>query len=298
MSIQDKLNEATKLTEKREKEMIKSLEEEYNKAYKEMKQKLNSFIADYGVDGKLSETEAKKFGRLKKLIKNLETELKKVESLQTYQLKTYLKDSYELNYYYTGYALETESLVKLNYSILDRKQVANAINNPLMNIAIDDNKKQARAKLRRSLTQSVVQGEGIRDSAARIRKDLTTSSNRAVKIARTETTGIMGKSRQQSFEHAKARNIELKKVWVATLDGRTRDSHQSLDGETVDTDAAFSNGLMYPGDPSGPPSEVINCRCTEIAKLPDIDYSQRRITKTNELGEYKTFDEWKKDRLS
>lgn len=52
------------------------------------------------------------------------------------------------------------------------------------------------------------------------------------------------------------------KQWDATLDGRTRDSHRRVDGEIRELDEKFSNGLMFPGDPSGGAAEVVNCRCT------------------------------------
>lgn len=51
------------------------------------------------------------------------------------------------------------------------------------------------------------------------------------------------------------------KRWVAVMDERTRVSHASINGEVVEVEEPFSNGLMYPGDPSGPPEEVYNCRC-------------------------------------
>ena len=38
-----------------------------------------------------------------------------------------------------------------------------------------------------------------------------------------------------------------------------------LDGAIVDQDKKFDNGLMYPGDPSGRPEEVWNCRCSVAA---------------------------------
>lgn len=52
------------------------------------------------------------------------------------------------------------------------------------------------------------------------------------------------------------------KIWVAISDGRTRESHVMVDGEEKPIDVPFSNGLMYPGDPTGSASEVINCRCS------------------------------------
>lgn len=297
MAIKKKLNEATKITERREKKMLNELKTAYTDAYKEMKKQMQDALNQFGEDAKFVQENMVKYQRLDKLTKNIESELKKAESIQDFQMKTYLKDAYELNYYYTGYTMETESLVKLNYSILDRKQVAAAVSNDLMKIAIDDNKRATRNKIRRALTQSVASGEGIQKSAKRIKDATNYGLNRSVKIARTETTRIMGEARNSGFEHAKTRGIEVKKKWLATKDGRTRDSHGSIDGEIVNLNNTFSNGLMYPGDPAGDAAEVINCRCTHVADIPDIDYSKFNISESEELGEYQTFEEWQRDRL-
>jgi hypothetical protein len=45
------------------------------------------------------------------------------------------------------------------------------------------------------------------------------------------------------------------------MDGNTRDIHAMVDGDEVPFDRPFSNGLMFPGDPSGSAENVINCRC-------------------------------------
>ena len=68
-------------------------------------------------------------------------------------------------------------------------------------------------------------------------------------------------------------------------DDRTRPSHLELDGERRDLDEEFSNGLQYPGDPDGDPSEVYNCRCTMVAYLPSIDEDTKE---TSEEG----YEEW------
>ncbi|AEO93954.1 capsid maturation protease and MuF-like fusion protein [Mycobacterium phage Murdoc] len=56
----------------------------------------------------------------------------------------------------------------------------------------------------------------------------------------------------------------LDKVWIATMDGKTRDSHFAADGQRVELTGEFTvggAGLLFPADPTGPPHEILNCRC-------------------------------------
>jgi uncharacterized protein with gpF-like domain len=66
---------------------------------------------------------------------------------------------------------------------------------------------------------------------------------------------------------AEDKGVKTQKGWLATNDDRTRDSHAELNGVFVDIDDEFDNGLEYPGDPNGDPSEVYNCRCTLVYKV-------------------------------
>jgi uncharacterized protein with gpF-like domain len=52
--------------------------------------------------------------------------------------------------------------------------------------------------------------------------------------------------------------------WLTARDDRVRDSHQELDGEVAAVGDRFSNGLLYPLDPAGPPEEIVNCRCVAL----------------------------------
>jgi hypothetical protein len=85
-------------------------------------------------------------------------------------------------------------------------------------------------------------------------------------IARTEAIGALNASHRESFEQAIAsgyvRRQDVRKVWRATRDNRTRDTHRAIGDESVGFDELFSNGLLYPCDPNGPASEVVNCRCS------------------------------------
>ncbi len=87
---------------------------------------------------------------------------------------------------------------------------------------------------------------------------------KSLRIARTETTAA---SNFGTIEAYKQSNVVEKKEWLATLDARVRDSHARLDGEQVNLIDRFSNGLEYPGDPSGQIEEIVNCRCTMVSVL-------------------------------
>jgi hypothetical protein len=103
--------------------------------------------------------------------------------------------------------------------------------------------------------------------AKRLRNVQEMNKTQAIRSARTIITGAENKGRQDSYARAEADGIILQKEWLATNDGRTRHSHAVLDGAIVDQNKKFDNGLMYPGDPSGRPEEVYNCRCTLVAKV-------------------------------
>ncbi len=90
-------------------------------------------------------------------------------------------------------------------------------------------------------------------------------------VARTETLGILHAGRREAFLQAvdtgKVQSSEVEREWQDSGLPNTRDSHLAMDGETVGLDEPYSNGLMYPGDPSGEASEVINCACTEAMRI-------------------------------
>lgn len=57
---------------------------------------------------------------------------------------------------------------------------------------------------------------------------------------------------------------ELDKIWLATLDGRTRPGHFAADGQRTPLASSFTvsgEQLEMPGDPSASPGNRINCRC-------------------------------------
>lgn len=125
-----------------------------------------------------------------------------------------------------------------------------------------------------SVTSGILRGNSIKKISDDLQSRIVTMNrDSAIRSARTAVTGAQNAGRMDSYKAAQKMGIKLKKEWLATLDGRTRHSHALLDGEKVDNDKKFSNGLRFPGDPYGAPAEVYNCRCTLIASVDGVDTS-------------------------
>jgi hypothetical protein len=117
-------------------------------------------------------------------------------------------------------------------------------------------------------------GEGIPALRDRIDSVLSTTGserwpNRATVIARTETMGALNGGRSEAFRIVAEQEPDIvwERLWLATDDTRTRETHQDADGQRVGLDQPFNVGgfsLAFPGDPTGPAQEVIQCRCTSL----------------------------------
>jgi hypothetical protein len=182
----------------------------------------------------------------------------------------------------------------LNASVSTIAHLAEALGNPLTLLAdqaIDTELylQQARNRLvgigdalwfnaRAALVEGTELGESIPKLAARIRDAVGVTEGRARMIARTEVHGArntVAMGTMQRFESAYGiPSGVMRKEWQATEDPRTRPTHHEADKQTVPFTEPFTVGgfpLQFPGDPTGPASEVINCRCATFAVFNPAD---------------------------
>lgn len=123
-------------------------------------------------------------------------------------------------------------------------------------------------KLEREMETWIRSKKGVDDLIERIRNVTGMSYAQAKRVAQTERTRVQNEAR---LEAIKELNRELvgkrryRKQWIARRDDRTRDTHADVSGTIQYATRYFvlSSGakLMYPGDPSAPVGEIINCRC-------------------------------------
>ncbi len=306
MSLQSKLEQfdkqSDKLADLTEKELIKT----YSLALKDIRGYMAEVYEKYGTPDGLPYSEMQKYNRMKSLEEQIKKILFELTGKNAKTLEQTLKDIYELSYYSTGFALESESQVKLSYAMINEEVINQSVQNPISGLTLNDRLEKNRIELiyrvRQEITQGLILGESYQKIAKRLKDTFEGDVKKSIRVAQTEAHRIKNTARYESLQHAQAKGIELKKVWVSTLDKKTRDRHRSLDGQKVDVDQLFKSGgaeALYPGG-FGVASQDVNCRCTFVSVLdgfePTVRASRGEDGKTKVIP-YTTYEDWHKARI-
>ena len=125
--------------------------------------------------------------------------------------------------------------------------------------------KDVSGKLRQEIAQGIAKGEGRDQLLKRIMKVTGAEEKDAMRILRTESTQVESMAQMDVMDevyHQTGRKPW--KRWNCVF-VNSRDTHMNMHGQEVPYDEPFYSpsgaALMYPGDNSAPPEEVINCQC-------------------------------------
>ena len=276
------------LTDEKLEEMEKRLSAIYSRAEKEIQKTADEYFSKFAKQdeakrklleqGKITEDEYKKWRKSKVMYGKRFTEMKEqcakqllnVNQTAVAYINGELPEVYAINY--NALAGSVDGVGGYSFTLVDADTVRNlAVTDTslLPYIEIDPAKDIPwnMKKINAETLQGILQGESMDKIAKRLRNVQKMNRTQAIRSARTIVTGAENKGRLDSHKRAEEDGIILEEKWVATKDGRTRHSHAMLNGETKKTNEKFSNGLEYPGDPSGRPEETWNCRCTLVAKV-------------------------------
>ena len=303
-----------RLTDEKLEEMEKRLSAIYSRAEKEIQKTADEYFSKFAKQdeakrklleqGKITEDEYKKWRKGKVMYGKRFTEMKEqcakqllnVNQTAMAYINGELPEVYALNYN----ALESavDGVGGYSFTLVDADTVRNlavtdTILLPYKQLDPAKDIPWNMKKINAETMQGILQGESMDKIAKRLRNVQEMNKTQAIRSARTIVTGAENKGRQDSYARAEADGIILQKEWISTNDSRTRHSHAVLDGAIVDQDKKFDNGLMYPGDPSGRPEEVYNCRCTLVAKVNGFKKAQVQKamdTPKNKYGEEIVFD--------
>ena len=251
-----------------EKAVLKELEKHYKQALTDIDEKLAALLGRQDADMQHVIFQVQYQKALKAQVEGI---LNQLHANEFETISEYLTACYEEGFLGTLYSLQKQG-VPLAFPI-DQRQVVEAVQTESkiseglytrLGKDVKKLKKDISSEITRGISSSMTYGEISRnlDSKAQI------GMNRAMRITRTEGGRISNKAAMDTMQKAQKAGADVVKKWSSTLDGATRPSHSRLDGQIREVDKPFSNGLMYPSDPAGPASEIINCRCKaqEVAR--------------------------------
>lgn len=314
-------DKAHKWTDEELEKMEKHIEDVYKQAEEEIIQKWDSYMSkvwDKTNDLYKELDKAKKSGDQDKQ-KEIQNKIASIQKSETFQNKkyqsmldtvtnqlanvnqtavSYVNDKMSSIYAVNYNEVSTEATkVGISFDLVNESTVKRLVKDgdvklPKKKIDIPKDKKWNTKQLNSSLLQGILQGESIRDISKRIQPIVDNNKNAAIRNARTMVTGAENRGRFDSATELEGLGAIIEKTWMATHDGRTRESHLQIDGETVPKDEEFGNGLMYPGDPDGEPEEVYNCRCSMTTRIVGVKSAEKGYYTDLKTGEQKEIEDY------
>lgn len=285
---------------KNEREILKELEDIYRQA-------LNDIMAQIAYLQARTDTQ-----NLQSIIYQLEYQqalktqisaiLDQLHNNEFKSISDYLVKCYEESWIGTLYDLQNQG-IPLIFPI-NQKQVVEALlidtklsDTLYKRIGIDIT--ELKSKIKSVVSRGISQSYSYEKISKLIYDEYNNPKLNAIRIARTEGHRISQEATYNVQVEAKKNGADIVKEWDATLDSKTRPSHQFLDGQIVDIDKPFKNAdgdeALYPGG-FGIASEDINCRCCVVqrAKWNLNNKFTKMNGETNNLMEFKNKEDYNK----
>lgn len=286
---------------KSELEVIEELEKSYQKAIDDINRVITSLLARTDTENLQAIIYQVKYQNALK--KELEGFLNVLHTRNYTLIDNYLKDCYTNAHIGTLFDLQGQGVPLM--LPLNQEQMISAItlnsklSAPLYN-ALGYNVDYLKTSVRQEISRGIAQSLSYQEIARSIKNTTNVDYNKSLRIAKTEGHRIQNESAYNVQVRAKEKGADVVKQWDSTLDGKTRPTHRSLDGQIVDVDGYFKSDsgykALYPGD-FGVPSEDCNCRCALLQRakwaLNDEEFTKMN-GKTNELQHFESVDDYNK----
>ena len=242
---------------------------------------LNTLKRDYKEAGKTIEN------RIKNLLKREDAELIHVIHQVNYQkaLKSQIDDvldklndgtyssilKYMEDSYGTGFTSSLYRLQKQGVPLIfpmDRNEILRAVqtNSKISKRKYGKSFTKMKNTIRKEVTRGISTSMSFGDMARNIDNTMQSGLYNSYRVARTEGHRINQEASFDAMTKAKEAGADVVKKWDSTLDGRTRSTHRSLEGQVRELEDPFEVGgkkAMYPSG-FGLASEDINCRCVVL----------------------------------
>lgn len=233
----------------------------------------------FNIEGKVDPGVLRRTSQLTALYDTIKGRMDRRLEQGTDYLRRALPDFYAEAWDRWGYAQARDFGVRLRAGLPDQDRLANALRgdwSKLMNSeALMADRIQTFNRVKNEITLGIVRGEGSDSVTRRIgnviglqeRNGTATATGtgelyKAARIARTEMGRLASQANMDRFQEAEEMGLPVKRVWITTLDDRTRDDHGALDQVEADENNlwTFPDGVRTQGPGlSGVAHHDINC---------------------------------------
>lgn len=268
------------------------------------KLQLSEIYEKHAVDGVIPREVWYKFNYLKRMEKQLIEQITALTIEQNEIIKESIVEVFEETYYRNSFSITQSAMVAFPiFGLLTAKVIKSIMFDD--SGAIKWNKRHERnnrkliKQMKIIIRDSAIKGKPYEYIAKQLTERMDVGRRKALKVSQNETQRVYSEGTQRSMEDAVNKGVVMKKRWLSTLDGTTRDLHRDLDGQTVGVDEYFVIGSRKAKCPKkfGVAEHDINCRCTTIAIFeglePTVRMSREIDNKRGEIIEYKNYNEWK-----
>ncbi len=150
---------------------------------------------------------------------------------------------------------------------------------------LKDKNMAAISKIQQEITQSFIQGLSMQEVSTNFKSFFDTETYKAERIARTELTRVANVAQEIAYnDAAEILDVPIQKMWVATLDLRTRSAHQRLDGQIADEDGYFHSGGSKAKRPGAWGSAAMNINCFTGDTIIYSDSKIKKVFKRDYTG--------------
>lgn len=300
-------------TEATEKATEQAVGRAYREAYDSALGQLKDLYARLGE--KLDLPEARKYKRLENLLANLEKEYKALTGTSIKASGTASAQAYQEAFYgYTwsmeqavvdGESLDVAKVMKMDlaWGVIPTGAVEASVMSEYSGLTyIKTFARNATIRItdiQALITRGIAQGMGYAKLAAQLKDQFDRGFSDAMRVIVTEMGRCYTEGFLKAHDKAVEAGIDVQKMWVASLDGRTRRDHAIADGKFADEEGNFHVGQSVgkgPGLLTGPDmlAQIIWCRCRAVDVLNGFPPKLRRVD--GEIGPYVTFKDWAGER--
>ncbi len=279
-----------KLQLSKEKELAFALLE----AFKVIKNEISIAFEKWSTGGLLTALEMRKYQRLLRLEQNIIAVIKPFVKDINKLLNDYPTEFYAETFFREEWKFSQFSGIKIDFTALDKNQVAANLDNEFDDIAINDFNAKFGSDLRKVINTGLIAGQSYPDMVAVLKGAIKITENRAMKIFRTELATARNQATKESYIEADRQGIKGVTVWDAAIDLATRPSHGHLDNKQSDENGVWMlSGVAtpYPAYEGLPAGERINCRCTLRYNPTGFTPRIRRI-RDEGIVPYQSYDEY------